>query len=434
MRIEQPLRPASARPARSGIIPRVIVSLTSWRRRDRVVLALIVAALLGSLVFYMHSAYGHGDITLYHRYAQAFWLGSPPLRSLPAEYPLLSIVPFTLTLLPPLHDFVSVFGAWMLLLLLVGYVAVRRRESVRTAEVCAVYLVLGCFATVLGRYDLVPAAATVVAYWAVRQRRFTLAYGVLALGTLLKLYPVFLVPVVVLEQYRSLDLRPFRSLPPRGVVAGVGLFVVSVAGVFAVSALLNPGGWLGPFTYNSHRPLQVESVPASLLWLSGLVGLSTAPDHSFHSYNLVGRADNVLSIVTELALVAGCLWVYLRQLQGRLSFGRAATLCLLVVVCTNRVFSPQYLMWVLPLVAIVEPDYDAVWLTVCALTTAIFPYAYDLAGLHGTGTPSSYPFFFPALIAARNALLVIAAARFAFRSAPASAQAPQLRTTTSSAA
>jgi hypothetical protein len=434
MRIEQPLHPSSAHPARSGIIPRVIASLASWHRRDRVVLALVVAALLGSLVFYMHTAYGHGDITLYHRYAQAFWLHWPPLRSLPAEYPLLSIVPFTLTLLPPLRDFVSVFAVWMLLLFLVGYVAIRRRESARTAEVLAVYLVLGCFATVLGRYDLVPAAATVVAYWAARQRRFTLAYAMLAMGTLLKLYPVFLLPVLVLEHYRALDVRPLRSVPPRAVLGGVGLFVLSVAGVFAVTALLNPGGWLGPFTYNSHRPLQVESVPASLLWLSGLVGFSTAPDHSFHSYNLVGQADNVLSVVTELALVGGCLWVYLRQLRGRMSFGRAATLCLLVVVCTNRVFSPQYLMWVLPLIAIVEADYDVVWLTVCALTTAIFPYAYDLAGLHGTGTPSSYPFFFPALIAVRNGLLVVAAARFAFRSAPASAQAPPLRTTTTSSA
>jgi hypothetical protein len=434
MGVEQPLHPVSGRPARSGIIPRVIVSLTSWRRRDRVVLPLLLATLLGSLVFYMHTYYGHGDITLYHRYAQAFWLHWPPFRSLPAEYPLLSMVPFTLTLLPPLADYTSVFGAWMLLFLAAFYVALRRRESPRTAEVCAVYLVLGCFATVLGRYDLVPAAATVVAWWAARQRRFTLAYAMLAIGTLLKLYPVFLLPVLVLEHYRSLDLRPLRSRPPQAVVAGVALFALSVAGVFAASALLNPGGWLGPFTYNSHRPLQVESVPASLLWLSGLVGLSTAPDHSFHSYNLVGRADSVLSVVTELALVAGCLWVYLRQLQGRLSFGRALTLCLLVVLCTNRVFSPQYLMWVLPFVAIAERDYDAVWLVVCALTTAIFPYAYDLAGLHGTGTPASYPFYFPALIALRNALLVVAATRFALRSAPASAQAPQLRPTASSAA
>jgi uncharacterized membrane protein len=434
MRIHEPSEPASARPARSGIIPRVIASLKSWPPRDRAALALIVAVLLGSLVFYMHSAYGHGDITLYHRYARDFWLGSPPLRSLPAEYPLLSLVPFTLTLLPPLHDFVSVFGAWMLLLFLAGYVALRRRESAQAAEVCGVYLAVGCFATVLGRYDLVPAAATVMAYWAARQRRFTLAYALLAAGTLLKLYPVLLLPILVLEHYQALGLRPLRAAPPRSVLRGVALFAVAVVAVFAATALLNPGGWLGPFVYNAHRPLQVESVPASLLWLSGLVGLSTAPDHSFHSYNLVGQADGVLSALTDLALVGGCLWIYWRQMQGRLSFAQAAALCVLVVVCTNRVFSPQYLMWVLPLLAIAEPSYDVVLLTACALTTVIFPFAYDWAGLHGSGTPTSYPLFFPALIAARNALLVIAAARFAGRSAPATVRAPELQTTTRSSA
>src|SRR5215470_636200 len=97
--------------------------------------AALVAVLLGSLVFYMHTAFGHGDITLYHRYAQAFWLGSPPLRSLPAEYPPLALAPFTLTLLPPLPDWVSVFALWMLALFLAGYAAIRRRESARAAEV-----------------------------------------------------------------------------------------------------------------------------------------------------------------------------------------------------------------------------------------------------------------------------------------------------------
>jgi hypothetical protein len=294
--------------------------------------------------------------------------------------------------------------------------------------VLGVYLVVGCFATVLGRYDLVPAAATVAAYWAARQRRFTLAYGLLAVGTMLKLYPLFLVPVVVLEQYRTLGRNPLRTLPPRPVLKGAAVFVAVVGAAFAVTALLNPAGVLGPFTYNSNRPLQVESVPASLLWLSGFVGLSTAPNHSFHSYNMVGQADRVLSALTALGLVGGCLWVYWRQHRGRLELGRAAALCLLVVVCTNRVFSPQYLIWVLPFVAIVEADYDALWLVVCALTSVIFPYAYDWAGLHGNGTPSSYPWFFPTLIALRNALLILAVGRLARRSAPAAAQAtPQLQ-------
>jgi len=397
-------------------------------------LAALVGALLGSLVFYMHSAYGHGDITEYHRYAQAFWLGSPPLRSIPTEYPLLSLLPFSLTLLPPLPDYVSVFALWMLLLFAAGYLAIRRRESGRAAEVFGVYLALGCFATVLGRFDLVPAAATVVAYWAARERRFTLAYAMLAVGAVLKLYPVLLVPIVVLEQYRALDLHPLRSGPPGQVVRGVALVGGTVVAAFAIAAALQPHAWFGPFAYNASRPLQVESVPASVLWLSGLLGLHVAPDHSFHSYNLVGQAAAELSLLADVALVGGCLWVYWQQLNGRLVFGRALTLCLLLIVCTDRVFSPQYLMWVVPMVAITERDYDGVWLAICALTTLIFPYAYDFAGLHGTGTPGSYPLFFSGFIAARNALLVIATARFTRRSLVRAEAAPGLARSTSPAA
>jgi hypothetical protein len=175
-------------------------------------------------------------------------------------------------------------------------------------------------------------------------------------------------------------------------------------------------------------------VSASLLWLSGLVGLHVAPDHSYHSYNLIGSAARELSLLADLGLVGGCLWVYWQQLNGRIAFGRALTVCLLVIVCADRVFSPQYLMWVVPMVAIMDSDYDGVWLVICALTTLIFPYAYDWAGLHGSGTPGSYPLFFSGLIAARNALLLIATARFVRRSLARTEAAPDLARSTSPAA
>lgn len=388
-----------------------------WLTRNRVVLVLTAGVLLFALLRYLHDAYGHGDIDLYHTYALAFWSGTPPFHSLPAEYPMLALAAFTLTLLPPERDYVTVFGLWMLLLLAAGYVAVRRRESVRTAEVCAVYLVLGCYATVLGRYDLVPAAAVVVAYWAARSRRFDLAYGLLALGALLKLYPLLLVPVVALEQYRALGADPLRLPPPRAVLRGLAIVAVAVAGGFAVAAMLDPSHWLGALDFNAHRPLQVESVPASLLWLTGLAGLPVAADRSYNSYNLVGQASGIIGFASDLALLGGCLLVYWRQLNGRIEFGRALTLCVLVVICANRVLSPQYLIWVLPLVAIMERDYDLVWLAVCALTTLIFPFAYDSTGLRGQPMPAQYPPYFPALIAVRNALLIVGTVRFATRAA-----------------
>ena len=389
------------------------------------VLVLVLAALLWSVVFYMHAPYGHGDIDLYHRYALAFWTGAHALTSLPAEYPLLSLVAFTLTQLPPLPDVISVFALWMLALFVLLFLAIARRVSPRAAEIGAVYLTIGAFATVLGRFDLVPAAITVLAYWAARERRFTLAYVLLAVGALIKLYPALLLPIVAIEQYRALRLDPFRSAPPREVLRGVALFGILVAAGFAIALALNPANWLGPFTYNSRRPLQVESVPASVLWASSMFGFWISPNRSFHSFNLLGQLDGPISALALAALLAGLAWVYWRQASGRLEFGRALTLCLLVVICTGRVLSPQYLIWVLPLIAIVEQEYDALWLVICALTSLIFPFAYE--ALHaGPGTPV-YPPTFLGLIALRNVLLVGATLRFARRSpAAVRAEVPEL--------
>src|ERR1051326_8597470 len=111
----------------------------------------------------------------------------------------------------------------MLALLIVGPIVIARREGARVAEVCAIALALAAFGTLVGRFDLIPAATTVGALWAVRSRRFDMAYILLAVGTLLKLYPALLVPLVAGEQYRALDRDPLRSLPPREVVRGVGL-------------------------------------------------------------------------------------------------------------------------------------------------------------------------------------------------------------------
>jgi hypothetical protein len=372
---------------------------------------LALLTLLGVIAFELHSRYGHGDIDLYHRYAQAFWLGSPPLRSLPLEYPPLSIVAFSLTLLPPLPDYITVFALWMMALLAAAYLAFRRFESPRAADVFVVYCVVGGLSTLLGRFDLVPAVLTVAAYWAARRRRFDLAYLLIASGTLMKLYPLFLLPVVLIEQWRELGSGKLWSMPPRPLLRSVGIFAgVTVAG-FAVARALNPDGWLSAFTYNTLRPIQVESVPATLLWVGSWIGLPAWPDHSFHSFNMVGPLESPLGVLSTLGLVGGCLWVYWRQFTGHMTLAKALLCCVLVIVCTSRVFSPQYLIWVVPLVALVEGEYNLLWIAVCVLTTLIYPFAYREFQLYGMITPDSYPLVFLGLIGARNALLLAATVR-----------------------
>jgi Glycosyltransferase family 87 len=379
--------------------------------RTWIVIALAAAALVASLALYMHGPRVHVDQSLYARYAWDFWTGPARFRSLPVEYPPLSLLPFTLAIVPPLPDFVSVFALWMLALLVATLLVIARLESARAAEVAAVYLAVGAWGTVLGRYDLVPAVAVLGAFWAARARRFPLAYALLAVGVLLKLYPVVLVPVVALEQWRALAGRPPRWPPPLAVAAGVGLCCGLVAVGFAVAFALDPAGWLAPFTYNARRPLQIESVPATLLWAGGPLGFPVSPNKSFGSDNLVGPLAGALGLAAMAALVAGLLWTYWRQAAGRLELVQAFAACVLVVLCTGRVLSPQYLVWALPLIAMARPGYDPLWLLICALTTLVFPFAYLQVHPVGSGPPASYPFFLLGLIAIRNAALVAACAR-----------------------
>jgi hypothetical protein len=377
-----------------------------WSSENLRFLLPAVVCLLALIPIYVHSHYGHGDIDLYHRYAAAFL----SRHSLPYEYPMLAVLPFFLAL-PPVGDYIVVYAVWMVVLFIAGYVAIYRFASSRAANLYALYIVLGGAITTLARFDLVPALVTLAALWAVSRRRFTLGYLLLALGVLLKLYPLFLLPIVMIEHRRVLHFRG-GSLLPGPVLRGAGIFGLTVALGFLVAIILEPVGWWSPFLQVSHRPLEVESIPATLLWLTSLVGSSAVPDHSFHSFNLVGPAAGALSTLGDLSLVAGCLFVYWRQSKGRIDVGRAFLAVVCVAIVTSKVFSPQYLIWALPLVAMIE-GFDLIWIATSLLTTLVYPILFELDQLHGLGVPSRYSPHFLGLIAIRNALLLIATWRAA---------------------
>ncbi len=409
----------------------------------------------------------NGDVYLYHNYALAFWTQRPLLHALPVEYPALAIVPFTLTLLPPIGDYFALYAYWMGALVIVSYVLIARYTTRRRAVVYAVYLLLGATATLLARFDLIPALLTLAALAATGRRRFDLAYLLFAAGVLLKLYPLFLLPVVALAHYQALAGRPLLDAPvrfsprvwwrrgPRALAAsihsvnrdawreswralrahpavarvakGVALCLGAVALGFWCALALSPNGAFSGFSYASDRPLQVESTPATLLWLGTLIGIPAGPVYSFASLNYVGPLDAVLKPLSAVALLAACGVVYWRQARGQLSVGRAFLACLCAVIATNKLFSPQYLLWVLPLVAVVD-GFDLAWLAICLLTTLDFPILYTVR--HQITTVTYTPAFMPVL-ALRNLLFIGVTLRTMFARSPggqrvAQGQPPQV--------
>jgi hypothetical protein len=405
--------------------------------------ALAAGALLGTQILSTQLwNLSNGDVDEYQQYAIAFWTQRPIWHALPVEYPPLAILPFTLTIVPPGINPHIIFGIWMGAAVLLGYYGLMRVAGRVRALAYLAYLLLGTAATLLARFDIVPALATLAALWALERRRFSAAYALLAVGVLLKLYPAFLIPVALVAHWRTLragegddhlldagwrrgglrraarDLWSLRQLPAvRAVARGALLCGGLVALGFAGALLLDPAGALTNLDYAGQRPLQVESIPASLLWLSTLFGMPAHPDYSFVSLNYVGQLDGVLRSLSLVALVGGCLWVYWRQARGRLTAAQAFLACVCVVLATNKILSPQYLIWVVPLVAYVEGG-DLLWIAICFLTWLDFPIIYQWR--HPIWTVTYSAPFMPVL-ALRNGLLLWVTVRAIIR--PKSLQA-----------
>lgn len=383
-------------------------SIRRHLNEDTLDVALLCVCILGLVLFAIHGPYGAGDISVYHRYALKFWVGKNAFHDLPIEYPPLTILVFSLTLLPPLWDYASVYAGWMAVLFLVGYFAYRKFSSRHNATLYAVYLLLGATGALLGRFDLFPALLTLAAFWAARRRRFMLAYLFLAAGALLKLYPLALVPVLMIEHRRFLVIhdRPWKVPVGQGAAAIGSLMAASFALAFLVE------GWnsLSVYYYAAARPLQVESLGATLLWMGSFLGFSAVTEHGWSSYNLVGPLDSGIMALLSFAGLAGLGWIYWRSWLGHLDLGRGMLAVICVTLLTSKVFSPQYLIWAIPLVVEVE-GIDLVWLLICACTTLIYPVLYVNEHIFGTPGPLPYTGTFLGTIALRNAALIVAAAR-----------------------
>jgi hypothetical protein len=373
-------------------------------RQFGILLVFGLAVAAGSL--YAAGDWRNGDVSLYHVYALGFWGGLPhPL--LPAEYPPLSILPFALTLAGPPTWYPDTFAFWMGILFVLGYLAFRRYTTPRQAGAYVVYALAAGPATLLFRYDLVPALVVVTALWLVQRHRFASAYPLLALGVLLKLYPLVLLPVAAIAHGRAGPAGKRKRV--REVALGVGACLAIVAAGFVIAAIVDPKSGFGSLTFNFRRPPEVESPPASLIWLGSLIGVPATASGTFGSFNLTSGLSPFIGTLAHAGLIAGLILVYWRQARGHLTSGQATLAAVLIVLCTSTVLSAQFLLWVVPLLA-TTMGFQMRWLAVCLLTALVFPTLFEIGVARGVSI--AYSPWLLTVIAVRNALLLILTVRF----------------------
>lgn len=374
------------------------LALQGWRWLPFLDTVVVVAALLATLAL-TRSLYlpASNDPKLFVTYASQFWQGPQRFHAFPREYPPLTVLIFALSIFPThstLAAAVAQWETWMALLFLVGW-GLFYRISGRAAAWRYAILVLALQNLALTRYDLVPGLLCVCALWAGQRRSWRLAYLLLALGALLKIYPAFLVPIVLIEQWRWSGgrLRP--------VLTGMGLWLATVAAGLLLPLVLSPTALDSMLGYQSGRPIQVESTAATVVWLGSLVGIPVRMTFAYGSWDLVGPLSAALSPITTVLLGLGLLVVYAQVWRRSLPLVQAFLFCLGVVLLTNKVFSAQYMLWIAPIAAEAGTDF-ALWLLAALLTLADYPF---LSAIQNTLYVSSTRWIVMLILAARNGLI-----------------------------
>lgn len=346
-----------------------------------------------------------------------------PYKDYLVEYPpgffLFSLPPTLLTGDKGLDRYSFWFGTLMGVLLLSSLwlnIQVAKRVApqlpsdrlVRFTAACL--LVLGTIS--LRRYDAALSFSLSLLLFGCVTQRPILAGAALALGIVTKGMPILVAPLVV---FYFLSMKRFRDL---ALATASGVLVGLLVGLpFALAA----GRHLfDMFSYHGMRPLQVESTFAALLVLShALFGTKLAIAHTYGSMNIVGTGEPLLrvfaSILPLLSLLGVWLWSFVsfRRAPDQSARDRALTLsiCLVLVgqMTLGKVFSPQYLTWLIPIgmLASLIQDQAGRWLlfATMALTFFIFPISYHLS-LAGTMHP-----LFGSVLLVRNLCLLAWAVR-----------------------
>lgn len=392
-----------------------------------VLVCILVHAALFLWIYQRSHAYYTGSDTgsVYWPAVQRLLAGHIPYRDFFVEYPPLGAGVFLLpALLHPasLAAYDRVFATEMLLAdmaILLLIVALTRRLRVPAIGALGAYVVT---APLLGgmitqRFDLVPAALTLAALVALLHERPLIAWTLLLLATLVKVYPAALAPLFLLYDWR------------RGRRGGFALYAGGLVAAALLWAALAQSSLALFLQYETQRGIEVESLFGSLVELLHLRGLPAQSSPTYGSYNVVStltpfltRASTALTLLTLGLVYLSYLCATARQAVDRRSRvdGRAplaplpaptrdahdlvtyAALAVLGLTLCSKILSIQYVLWLLPLFA-VQPRR---LIPIAALSLGIVLLSHWIYPAHW---PALWHDFQPRAIlvmALRNALLV----------------------------
>jgi uncharacterized membrane protein len=332
-------------------------------------------------------------------------VGAVPYRDTAVEYPVLTggLMWLTADLTRAVHGLdshwseVVIFGVLTALLLgacgLFTGAATAQTAGRRPYDAAILALSPLLIVHAFSNWDLLAMAFTSGALWAWARRAPVLAGTLIGLGTAAKLYPALLLVAIIV-----LAVRTRRYAPAAWATLAAALVWVAVN---VPIALAYYHGWSEFYRFSIDRPTERSTV-----WAIG----KTLADSG------TGAADAVFwkppgmavafALLVALAVVA---WLGLRAPE-KPRLAQLAFLVVLAFLLTTKVWSPQYSLWLVPLVALARPKWrlQLVWqfteVAVWFLTLTLLLGLNQGQEAHGVG----YGWLILVLVARDALLLAIA--------------------------
>ncbi len=255
---------------------------------------------------------------------------------------------------------------------------IARRRIWDTAIMClSPLLIVHAFTN----WDAIAIAFCAAGMLAWARRHPTLAGVLLGLGMAAKLYPILLLGPLL-----ALCLRTGKM--PAWFKAALGAAVAWLAVNLPV-ILQYPQAWYEFIRLNSERGAEWDT------WYfiySNLSGSKVFDNHGARSPEFLNNLSLALFAVSCLAIG----WFALSA-RRRPRFAQLAFLVVAAFLLTNKVWSPQYSLWLLPLVVLALPRWRPVLLWQCTEVVTWVLLMFQFAGVENKGL-SVYPFICAALL------------------------------------
>lgn len=289
------------------------------------------------------------DVNYY--YAWLTFEGGPHFSSALVEYPLPAAVLLSLPLLfvEDVSGYVAMYVLAIIVLIGLWFIMLAAGRDDRPPPVPLLDPVIAWGALILAigplvvfRFDIIPALFVGLALIVVSISPALFAHCV-AWGTAMKLWPVVLIPLVLGNRHRWRAVGVF-------VASGIA-FVAFSAAVGGIERVFSPLAWQGK------RGLHTESVAASWITLARLGQPESwrAELSDNNSVDYFGPGVDLTAHVTSLATVLAIVWlVTVTARMVKYSVCDPVTIATVTValigllIATNKVFSPQYVVWLLP--------------------------------------------------------------------------------------